>query len=529
MSNQAKLDTFDNVVVLMLENRSFDNLLGYLYEDGVPTGKSYEGLQNKTFKIPVPPRAKDYDQHKFIEPYQAEDYHQPFPDPGEVYQHVNTQLFNHVDPDNLKVEACKMKSPYNIPEFMPLPPDKMQGFINDYVNTLDALTGKKGKDYNNPGYNMYNKIMACFKPVQIPVLTTLAKEFAVFDHWFCSVPSQTWCNRAFWHAATSGGEVVNPTDECGIIDKFEAMLRWRREVWSQSTIFERMENKGVSHAVYTEDIASLTTMVNGPFKHQHTVHTGDKLIKFKKHINEGKLPQYTFLEPKFYGQHNDQHPSSADWSPVDSRTHIGTVLLGEKLIWDVYTSLFVNPKSKYRDNTVLIITYDEHGGCFDHVPPPPAVPPKKGMIGDKNFGFDRLGVRVPMVMVSANIQKNTIMNDVFDHSSFIKTMCTKWKMEGLTDRDKAASSFEEVFSLNKRDDFPSIPEPIIPEINSDSYNKDPLNDLQKTILIGASFIAKNNTDNANIPIDYTQLKNINTVGEAHNFIAQIRHLLPSKD
>ncbi len=78
----------------MLENRSFDNLLGNLYngKEGVPKGKKFEGLQGKTIKMPMPERAKDFDQHKFIEPLVAEDYHQLFPDPGEVYQHVNTQL-----------------------------------------------------------------------------------------------------------------------------------------------------------------------------------------------------------------------------------------------------------------------------------------------------------------------------------------------------------------------------------------------------------------------------------------------------
>lgn len=515
-----KLDSFDNVVVLMLENRSFDNLLGYLYQDGVPQGKTFEGLQGKTIKMPIPKNPSRPDQPKFIEPFSAVDYHQPFPDPGEVYQHVNTQLYNHIDSDNLGKEACNMAKPYNVPDFMPLPGDQMQGFVKDYINTLNALKGKKGKDYNNPTYEMYSTIMGCFKPEQIPVLATLAKEFAVFDHWFCSVPSQTWCNRAFWHAATSGGQVVNPTDECGVVDKVEAMHTWAKQVWSQPTLFERMEKKGISHGVYTEDIISLTTLVNGPFKSQHTFHTGSNLKKFKRHIKKGKLPKYTFLEPKFYGQHNDQHPSSADWSPVDSRTHVGTVLLGEHLIWDVYNSLFVDKKSKYRDNTLLIITYDEHGGCFDHYPPPGAVPPKKGMIGNKGFKFDRLGVRVPMVMVAANIEKNTIINEVYDHTSFIKTMCKKWQMDTLTDRDAVANSFEKVFSDTKRKDFPVIKEPKLPMIDPDSYNEDPLNDLQKSILKGAHYIARNSKGAEHI--DHSIVNEITKVGQALEYLDKIK-------
>ena len=84
----------------------------------------------------------------------------------------------------------------------------------------------------------------------------------------------------------------------------------------------------------------------------------------------GQLPQYSFIEPKFLGQHNDQHPSSVDAGIIDDDrpTRVGSVLLGEKLIWDVYTS--IKNSEIYRDNTLLIITYDEHGGCFDHVPAP---------------------------------------------------------------------------------------------------------------------------------------------------------------
>lgn len=526
------LDAFEHVVVLMLENRSFDNLLGYLYDDkeGVPEGKKFEGLQHKKIKMPVPERARDFEQHPFVEPHEAVNYHQPYPDPGEVFQHVNTQLFNYVDDDNIGVEACKMKSPYNIPEFFPLGEDQMKGFVNDYINTLDALPVLKPTwkdehpvDYKNPGYDLYNVIMQCYRPEQIPVLATLAKEFAVFDHWFCSVPSQTWCNRAFWHAATSGGEVVNPTDECGLKEKGKAMENWIEKVWSQPNLFERMEDKGVSHAVYIQDIFSLTSLVNGFFKDKHVRYTGKRLCRFKRDIRWGRLPRYSFLEPKFLGQHNDQHPSSAAPSIDDGPTKVGTVLLGEKLIYDVYNIL--RKSRKYRDNTLLIITYDEHGGCFDHVPPPAGIPPQKDMAGDKDFKFDRLGVRVPMVMVSASIQKNTIINDEFDHTAFIKTMCDKWNLEGLTDRDKKAQSFAHVFSDTKRT-LPKIPKPRVKGARESAYLNDPLNDLQKSILVAADYIArKNPKTTALFEIQASPVEQINTVGEAMKHLEKIKAYL----
>ena len=223
--------------------------------------------------------------------------------------------------------------------------------------------------------------MQCFSPESVGILSKLAKEFAVFDHWHCAVPSQTWCNRAFWHAGTSGGKVINPTDQCGIVNIIFAMLSWIWKVWTKKTLFERMEDKNISHAVYTSGWVSLTSLVNGPLKHEHVLRSGVNLEAFKNDVKNGNLPQYSFIEPKFIGQHNDQHPSSANPSPVDGPQKIGSVLLGEHLIWDIYNTL---QQSKYWENTLLIITHDEHGGCFDHVPPPPCngnpvVPPKKRM------------------------------------------------------------------------------------------------------------------------------------------------------
>ncbi|MGJ8663872.1 MAG: alkaline phosphatase family protein [Marinicella sp.] len=523
MDNQSKqkkgLGTFDHVVVLMLENRSFDNLLGYLYTDEeIPAGKQFEGLNQFKGEIPVPSWAKDFDQHNSIKPFKAKNYHQPFPDPGEVYQHVNTQIYNYIDKDNCGVSAANMVPPYNIPILkLPPSPPPMTGFIKDYINTLNALTGKHGKKFNQPGYDMYSAIMQCYQPEQVNVLSTLAKEFAVFDHWFCSVPSQTWCNRSFWHAGTSAGKVVNPLDSGSGWRDAKAMVSWAKRVWKHKTLFDRMKSNKVSHAVYIEDSFSLTEMVNN-FKHKHVVRTGDKLATFKNDLNTGQLPHYSFIEPKFLGQHNDQHPSSADVGLIDDDgpTRVGSVLLGEHLIWDVYTSLM---GSQYRDNTLLIITYDEHGGCFDHVPPPPLAKDLWQEASQKGFRFDRLGIRVPMVMISSYIEKNTIINDTFEHCSFIRTMCKKWGMEGLTPRDKSAPSFESVFADKKRSFYPLIQEPCIPDTNDHDYKKDPLNDLQKSILVGASYLSQIKQRSA---LDSTVLDGIDTVGKALEYLAHIK-------
>jgi phospholipase C len=506
-STKNGLETFDHVVVLMLENRSFDNLLGYLYDkDQVPDGKHFAGLQNYNDAMPIPEYAKGYKDHPSIKPYAATDYCQPFPDPGEVYQHVNTQIFNKISEGNCDEPAYKMVEPFNVvTDEQCCPP--MTGFVKDYINTLNAMKDKK---YNTPAYELYSVIMQCFEPAKIPVLTSLAKNFAVFDHWFCSVPSQTWCNRAFWHAATSGGKVVNPLNSGSKLSDIEAMISWAKNVWPKKTLFQRMEENNITHAVYTEDPVSLTSLVNGPFKNENVIRTSDKLSVFKHDINNKKLPQYSFIEPKFFGQHNDQHPSSVS-GIIDGPTRDGTVLLGEKLISDVYNSIFTN--DTYRDNTLLIITYDEHGGCFDHIPP--SCIECEEPAGQKGFKFNRHGIRVPMVMVSAYIEEKTIINDSFEHTSFIKTMCKKWGMKGLTSRDINAPCFSSVFSSHKRTKFPTINPPEIKGSDLD-YENDPLNELQKSILVGAHYLFTKDKEN-NDDLD-TTIDNIENVGDA------IKHL-----
>ena len=503
MDNKNKLDCVDHIVVLMLENRSFDNLLGYLYEDGVPKGKKFEGLQDGPRTLPVPKRAIDYNQHPTVTTQPATDYHQPYPDPGEVYQHVNTQLFNRLDNDNIGVDAPKMKPPYNLPNPVPYPAP-MDGFVNDYINTLQALGG----EFNTPRYEQYQVIMQCFKPAQVSVLSTLAKEFAVFDHWFCSVPSQTWCNRAFWHAATSCGEVINPPDTGDIEAQIEALLRWDDEFNQTPNLFGRMNDRKISWSIYQEDGISLTRFVNG---FCNPVFTDDKfkngLSAFQDDIRNKTLSQYSFIEPNFIFQHNDQHPSSYG-SILYGETHPGSVLLGEKLIWDVYNA--IRTSDTYRDNTLLIITHDEHGGCFDHVSPTKATPPQKGMVGDKGFTFDRLGVRVPMVMVSAYIAPNTIINDVHDHTSFIKTCCEKWQLQGLTDRDCHAKPFSSVFTDQRRE-LREIPEPLFPALDIELHKKSPLNNLQKGLLFAASF---HTAEKTNLISEFQDVEGMSTVADA---------------
>jgi phospholipase C len=497
-------DGFDYVVVLMLENRSFDNLLGYLYPDGVPdnapAGKTFEGVAGKNLANPIPDTATGQSAPPRgvtsipVSPVpDPPDYHQPFPDPGEQYYHVNTQLFNVIDGND--------KAPYNLPSSVPTTPG-MQGFVSDYIASfpLDDTDGGAG-----PKYQQYQPIMQCFKPEQVPVLTTLAEQFAVFDHWFCSVPSHTCCNRAFWHAGTSWGHVINFGDP----DYYdENTASWVADSIGE-TLFNKISDSGLSSPldwrVYSSNEASLTGIIHaGALAAYHTPldEHFPRLEDFFTDCAAGTLPKYSFLEPVFWTPHNDQHPST--WNDEHYGPDVvGSVLLGEELIWSVYNAIKNSTgahggKGNSWRNTLLIITHDEHGGCYDHVAPPTGVTPPdlSGYTKWDDFDFTRLGVRVPMVMVSAHIAPNTVINTCHDHTSFLRTMFEKWSryITGpLTARDAAAPDFREVFTaLALRDvsTWPDIPKPQIPAGLWDiDFSTAPLNDLQRSIVAGAAAVA----------------------------------------
>ena len=473
------LNTFEHVVVLMLENRSFDNLLGYLYPDGVPAdaplAKTFEGVAGRDLSNPD-------DGGTPIPVSVGTDHHQPFPDPGEEFDHVQTQIFG------------RGRSS----------PEPMKGFVVDYVAALEDLTKLHGlKRWRGSPAVQSKTIMNCFDPNGLPVLSRLAEEFAVFDHWFCAVPSQTWCNRAFWHAATSWGWVNNPPIG-------HHSDPWNHAHWQASsageTLFDQIEakfGKGSWH-IYADLPIPFTTLVHwGDLKYKLGREHVRSFHDFLADCHSGCLPNYSFVEPHFINfvdgalWHDDMHPSS--WhSALYHKTPTGSVALGDQLVLQVYKAIrdSTNSGGSYWKNTLLIITFDEHGGCFDHVVPPPTTPPDvqgfNTKTGQEGFDFKRLGVRVPTVMISAHIGKHTVVNSQMQHCSFLKTMQQKWGLDDLGPRQQCAPPFTEVFTspevraLNSWPEWSSYPGPVagaeeVPEIDPSDI---PLNDLQ-TSIVGA--------------------------------------------
>lgn len=434
---------FDHVVVLMGENRSFDNLLGYLYSpETLPAGETFEGLAFGTHSntaedgtvVAAHVHAGDTDRIMSL----------PDPDPGEEYPHVNTQLFDTVDPPgNADLDVGEMTAPFNAPERGATA--TMSGFLRDYVHNVRRLRGGV-----EPSREEVAHIMGSFSSEMLPVLSTLASEFAVFDNWFAAVPSQTFCNRSFFHASTSHGFVTNQAG--GGYDKW-------LDAPAAPTVFNRLEEKGVSWRIYIDrlQLVSFTGMLHAAVleKYWRTDHFGT-MEDFYTDAREGTLPAYAFIEPRMVYDHNDFHPpfgavreSTVDGSPVYDSA-ISDVRAGDRLVHDVYEAVRTSASATGSNavNTLLLITFDEHGGCYDHVPPPRATTPTPDTgPGEMGFTFDRLGCRVPAIAVSAYTRRGTIVHDEMHHGSVTATLSRLHGLRPLNDRDQSANTLSNVVNL----------------------------------------------------------------------------------
>jgi phospholipase C len=421
---------FDHLVVLMFENRSFDNLFGYLYENDrprnfVPEGSGeFEGVAHRddlyNLDDAEPPNRYDVTKAPYQKP---EDMYAPYPNAGEFYHpNVNRQIYGADDVSGQLGE---------------LPVDNlMQGFVQDYIRVIKESKGWDGNVPPEP--DMVKQILYCFPPEAVPVLSTLARSFAISDAWFSSAPTATWPNRSFVHSATSRGRVLNkPAGE------------WAHH-HDQTTIFERLSDKlGSDRAwrVYGEEVhyASLTALLHPPLRHERFKSNFRHLDQFYRDCRAGTLPAYSFIEPRMMSNVNDMHPSF--WlNPFVA----SSITAGEAFLNDVYDAV---RQGKNWERTLLLITFDEHGGLYDHVFPPHNATPPGGDGEDADFGFrfDRFGLRVPALFISPYVAEGTVVRAAgetpFDHTSIIKTLCRRWELEGLTARDRAAPDFLAVLTL----------------------------------------------------------------------------------
>jgi phospholipase C len=348
----AAPDPIKHVIVLMLENRSFDQMLGSLQSeiaelDGIPTGQ--------------PPRTNRADKVSYAQAPGAA-YVAPA-DPNHDYPHVLMQIAN-----------------------------ANSGFVQDYANVF-------------PQSNKTDRaeIMKYHAAGALPALHTLARNFTVCDRWFASLPGPTWPNRLFVHSGTSLGRVTMPE---GVMN---ANLHW----YNQTTLYDRLNEKSIPWKIYFGDIPQSWVLVNqlAPRNMINYHH----MQRFYEHAAgaEVDFPAYAFIEPTYNPPGaNDDHPSH-------------NVLEGERLIAEVYNAVRAN--DALWKSCLLVVVYDEHGGYYDHVPPPAAVPPDHHQ---EEFAFDRLGVRVPAILVSPYAAQRVVKTQ-FDHTSLLRYLVEKWGLQSL--------------------------------------------------------------------------------------------------
>jgi phospholipase C len=454
MPRPDRSNALDHTVVLMFENRSFDNLLGRLYEPGEVA--SFEGVTGKNLSNPIPDWVTDKGPEGKLVPYGiAPNMNTPSPDPGEEHQHVNTQLYGTIDPQtNRGILAEKMTSPYNAPRDLLLQPT-MDGFVADYISAFTAEMGKE------PSYDEYAQIMTGYTPDQLPVTSALARGFATFDHWFCEVPTQTFANRSFFHAATSSGFLVNlgPPESFPVHNTAE-------------TIFDRLDKQGLSWRVYCDPPShmSLTGIIHAPRLWKDFRTRFVTTDQFLQDCADGTLPVYSFIEPNLLYGHNDMHPAFDALFPDTPIDPPSSMLGGEALLAKIYNAIRTARSDTGSNawNTLFLITFDEHGGTYDHVPPPVApAPDTGGGPGQMGFGFQRSGVRIPAIAISPWIPAQTVITDEYRNTSVIATLRRRWQLgPPLTGRDAAAADLAPVFSLDAPrdpDGWPQvIPRPVPP-------------------------------------------------------------------
>ena len=432
---------FEHLVVVMYENRSFDNILGWLYTpETVPAGQRFDGLAMGRYSN-LAADGTSIEAHVYYGPTDTI-MSQPNPDPGEQYPHVNTQLFGTVDPaSNADLVKGPVQAPFNAPPSGQKADNS--GFVRDYEINFTGLS--KGVP---PTPDQTRVAMGGFSPGMLPVFSTLAREFAVFDAWFCAVPSQTFCNRSFFHASTSHGYVTNMN--------YGGYEKWLNAP-ATPTIFNRLEEAGIPWRVYYDEqqVVSLTGVLHAPSLQKYWKSNFRTMKQFYLDVQSGDLPAYSFVEPRMIFNHNDMHPpygalATGDVDGVDlTNSALSDVRAGEVLLHEIYSAIRTSatPGRSKADNTLLLVTFDEHGGTYDHVSPPNATPPDSGVRGEMGFTFDRLGCRVPAIAISAYTKAGTVINDQMHHGSVIRTLTALHGLQSLTDRDDEANDLSNVVNL----------------------------------------------------------------------------------
>lgn len=403
------LPNIDHVILLMFENRSFDNVLGAFYPatsnpdgGGVPSGWSNP-------LSPGPPVAA------WNAPAGSAAQNIPFPDPQESY----ADMFDQINTS---------------------PP--MQGFVTDYATVSNATPAD---------------IMQYFIAQNVPVTHALASAYAVSDRYFASGPVQTWPNRLF---SLCGTPCYNPHTQTAYVNNPEypdyPLLIGQLD---QLSIFEQLDSAGHSWKVYFDDEAPVSAIIKYVDDHWDKIFDGGNVWPFESDpdifhgdffddVKNNRLPTFSLIEPRYQmlsavgiKAPNSNHPG--DSMAVGHSDIPINVSCGEQMLAKVFNALTANPS--LFATTLLIVTYDEHGGLFDHVTPPAATSPfPAGTVA--GFNYDVYGVRVPALFINPFVNPGVFrppqQTPPFDHASLLATLRDQYGLSpSLSPRVDAAPTF----------------------------------------------------------------------------------------
>lgn len=402
-----------NVFVLMLENHSFDNIFAFSGISGITAATTANSnvCDGTTYKVSDAATPTSMTT-----------------DPGHEFSDVLQQLCGY-GPNT------KYWSP-NYPKI------DLSGFAATYANSADEHTGK-------PAVNHIGDVMACFNTQsQLPNICTLAKKYVLCDHWFSSLPGPTWPNRFYVHGASSAfwnplGPYYWSLDDS---PSDPEMAIWEAAdgfAYQNGSIFDRLNQASIPWRIYHDtsgavsgSVPQVTSLKNISLVDVLSVKS---LSDMQADLKSAYPYRYTFIEPNYGDVVSDSYVGGSSQHPKDD------VSGGENLIANVFTSISQSPLWQH---SLLIITYDEHGGFYDSVVPGPTVAPNTAdRPGENGFVFNQLGVRVPAVIVSPLLANpGQVDHTVYDHSSVLSTITDLFGLRFLTARDGSANNLTHLLS-----------------------------------------------------------------------------------
>jgi phospholipase C len=348
--NDSGEEGITTIVVVMMENRSYDHFLGARALEGLPGDGLVAGMSNPNLAG----------------------------DPVAVYR--DPVMCVHPDPPHSRSSSLAQWNR-----------GANDGFVTRYQAQSDVT------DLHVMGYLTRD---------EQPLSWALADEFASCDRWFCSMMGPTWPNRMYLHSAQSGGMTSNDLPAGG--------FPWR-------SIWHSLSDAGVPWTYYFSDLPFVPLFADLEY---------DGLVRrvnydFFDDAAAGRLPPVTFVDPN--SVFNDDHPPHHP-------------MLGQQFLSAIYHALANGPQW---NNCLLVVTYDEHGGFFDHVSPPTA----PDDYADQ--GLDQLGFRVPALVAGPYVKRGHTSSVVRDHSSVLAHINGMFGLEPLTARDAAATDLGELLDLDR--------------------------------------------------------------------------------